>query len=233
MVTGWAVDELTGRSNNVRFGDFVPPSARSRLWFERRGARERRHSVGHRRWLRRGVRRACEPDRRPRRWRAWCDGCSGGDRERGENRCHRDLRARGPDLASSHILEGWEAPTCSGPKPSGRPAMTPYRRRRRRCPGRAHPHAPGTTGQPQADPGTGGSELTPPTRPQPDGVLVKGAGPGVALARAARPGCPRLSDRDRRGGEDRGNLCEPDPAAGAAGAGPRRGDPGWLRRISG
>ena len=78
-----------------------------------------------------------------------------------------------------------------------------------------------------------GSELTPPTKPQPDGVLVK------ALARAWRwqklldKRRLRLGHRDRRGGEDQQELRQPDPAAGAAGAGHRGGDPRWLGGSAG
>ena len=75
-----------------------------------------------------------------------------------------------------------------------------------------------------------GSELTLPTKPQPDGVLVK------ALARAWR--WQKLLDRGvyssvteiAEAEKISKELREPDPAAGAAGAGPRRGDP---RRVGG
>src|SRR3954470_1104119 len=73
-----------------------------------------------------------------------------------------------------------------------------------------------------------GSELTPPTKPQPDGVLVK----VLALAEAAGQGSLRHGHRDRRGGEDLQELRQPHPAAGAAGAGPRRGDPRWAGRSA-
>ena len=57
--------------------------------------------VRDRRRLRRGVRRACEPDRRPRHRRAWCYRRRGGDRQRRVRR-HRHPRARGPDPAVPH-----------------------------------------------------------------------------------------------------------------------------------
>ena len=70
-----------------------------------------------------------------------------------------------------------------------------------------------------------GSEIVPSSKPQPDGTLVK------ALARAWRwqrmldEGVYSLGQRDRRRREHLEELREPDPAAGAAGAGHRRGDP--------
>ena len=75
-----------------------------------------------------------------------------------------------------------------------------------------------------------GSELTPPTKPQPDSVLVK------ALARAWR--WQRLLDGGvyssvteiAEAEKISKSYVEPDPAAGAAGAGHRRGDP---RRLGG
>ena len=45
-----------------------------------------------------------QPDRRPRHWRTWCDGCSGSNCER-RVRCHRDSVREVPILPS-HILEG-------------------------------------------------------------------------------------------------------------------------------
>ena len=101
---------------------------------------------------------------------------------------------------------------------------------RGRHPGGADPDAARAAARPQAHPGAGRQRADAAHQAAAGRRAGQGAGPGVAVAEAAGPGRLQLGDRDRRGGEDQQELRQPDPAAGAAGAGHRRGDP---RRVGG
>src|SRR3954449_5711210 len=62
---------------------------------------------------------------------------------------------------------------------------------------------------------------------------IQVAGPGLAVAEAARLRRLPLDHRDRRGGGDQHERRQPDSEISAAGGGHRRGDPRWVGGSAG